>query len=232
MMTRRRFAFWIGFGLFNLSETLRAETFDKLAAAAMRRTDVKDGSGERGTVPFFHYDNRGATVPAEKLGQSPSLPTHWSASGDETWRWYERESLIDGQWTPTGITTPINKKTGERKTEHGGYLEESLLPEDLRASNQAGDVQADSPTSSEHDPHLPTAECKGRHGRPPSEWLRSLYADEIRIWLKSIKVPEADVSGMTYWEHLTRDHFFDPKHIEGLTIEEQAKLHAAAHFGY
>jgi hypothetical protein len=216
MMTRRRFAFWIGFGLFNLSEVLRAETFDKLAAAAMRRTDAKG-------------DGAGATA---RQSSETTLPTHWSASGDDTWRWYERENLIDGQWVSTGITTPINKQTGERKPEHGGYLEESLLPEDLRASNQAGDVHADTPTSSEHDPQLPTAECKGRHGRPPSQWLRSLYADEIRIWLKSIKVPEADVSGMTYWEHLTRDHFFDPKHIEGLTIDEQAKLHAAAHFGY
>jgi hypothetical protein len=37
---------------------------------------------------------------------------------------------------------------------------------------------------------------------------------------------------MTYWEHLTRDHGFDPIRIEGLSIEEQAKLHAAAHYGY
>ena len=71
-----------------------------------------------------------------------------------------------------------------------------------------------------------------RHGRPPSKWLRSLHADEIKIWLKTIEVPEAGVSGMTYWEHLTRDHSFDPVKIEGLSIDEQAKLHAAAHFGY
>ncbi len=38
--------------------------------------------------------------------------------------------------------------------------------------------------------------------------------------------------GMTYWEHLTRDHSFDPKNIAGLTIAEQAKLHGAAHHGY
>jgi hypothetical protein len=37
---------------------------------------------------------------------------------------------------------------------------------------------------------------------------------------------------MTYWTHLTRDHFFDPEKIEGLTEAEQAKLHAAAHDGY
>jgi hypothetical protein len=73
---------------------------------------------------------------------------------------------------------------------------------------------------------------RARHGRPPSKWLRSLKADELRIWLKTIEVPEAGVEGMTYWEHLTRDHSFDPERIEGLTIDEQAKLHAAAHFGY
>ena len=70
---------------------------------------------------------------------------------------------------------------------------------------------------------------RARHGRPPSRWLRSLNADEIRIWLATIEVPEAGVSGMTFWEHLTRDHSFDAEKIEGLTIDEQAKLHAAAH---
>jgi hypothetical protein len=73
---------------------------------------------------------------------------------------------------------------------------------------------------------------QARHGRPPSKWLRSLNADELRIWLKTIEVPEAGVSGMTFGEHLTRDHSFDPAKIEGLLEDEQAKLHAAAHYGY
>jgi hypothetical protein len=71
-----------------------------------------------------------------------------------------------------------------------------------------------------------------RHGRPPSQWLRSLEADELRVWLKTIEVGEAGVEGMTFWTHLTRDHYFDPKKIAGLTIDEQALLHAAAHAGY
>jgi hypothetical protein len=229
MMSRRRFAFWVGFGLFNLSEVLHAETFDKLAAVAMRRMDGKSGSAKEETV----------RAAAGGLGQSP-LPTHWTADGDSSWKWYERENLIDGQWVSTGITTPLNKKTGELKTGHGGYVELSLLPDDLRASLYAAEEHADGEQGEgteveakpAPDPHLPTSECKGRHGRPPSQWLRSLYADEIRIWLKSIKVPEAGVSGMTFWEHLTRDHFFDAAHITGLTVDEQAKLHAAAHFGY
>lgn len=219
MMSRRRFAFWIGFGLFNLSEVLRADTLDKLAAAAMRSTDTKANA---------------LAPPEPAKATEATLPTHWTAGSDSTWKWYERENLIEGSWVSTGITTPINKKTGELKPGHGGYLDESLLSDDLRKSLHEGAEHIEPPSAAggTTDPHLPTAECKGRHGRPPSEWLRSLYADEIRIWLKSITVPEAGVSGMTYWEHLTRDHFFDPKHIEGLTTDEQAKLHAAAHFGY
>ena len=213
MMTRRRFAFWVGFGLFNLSETLRAETFDKLAAKTMRIVDAKP----------------------EPLADP--LPVHWTANSDATWRWYEREDLIDGAWVATGITTPINKTTGERKTGHGGYLDDSLLPADLLEKNQSGEEHAEAEhavaeAKAELDPHLPTSECRARHGRPPSQWLRSLQADELRIWLKSIKVPEADVSGMTFWEHLTRDHMFEASHIAGLATDELAKLHAAAHFGY
>jgi hypothetical protein len=209
-MTRRRFAFWLGFSLFNLAERLRAGGLDTLAAATMRTTEP---------------------VAADNAAYS-SAPTHWRTDEDSTWRWYERENYIDGEWLPTGITTPINKQTGDRKDGHGVYLDDSLLPAELRLSEQARAAQAEAPTATEHDPQLPTPECRARHGRPPSKWLRSLHAEEIRIWLGTIKVPEADVSGMTFWEHLTRDHFFEPDHIVGLTIAELAKLHGAAHFGY
>ena len=84
----------------------------------------------------------------------------------------------------------------------------------------------------EEDAGQPNPTRRARHGRPPSRWLRSLHANELRIWLKKIDVPEAGVSGMTFWDHLTRDHMFDAKHIAGLTESEQAKLHAAAHYGY
>ena len=75
-------------------------------------------------------------------------------------------------------------------------------------------------------------ERRARDGRPPSKWLRSLNADELRVWMKTIKVPEVGVDGMTFFTHLTRDHSFEEKRIQGLTVAEQAKLHAAAHFGY
>lgn len=77
-----------------------------------------------------------------------------------------------------------------------------------------------------------SVERRSRDGRPPSEWLRSLDAEELHAWLASIEVPEARVHGMSFWTHLTRDHMFQPLLIKGLTEIEQAKLHAAAHFGY
>jgi hypothetical protein len=207
-MTRRRFAFWLGLGLFNLSEFLRADGLDALAAAVM-----------------------GDPAAAAK----PTTPEHWTAVEDDTWRWFERENLVNGQWMLTGTTTPVNKETGERAVESAGYLADDLLPADMWIGDQPGEMEAARSMFDDiHEPdfRLPAAMRRSRHGRPPSKWLRSLDAGEIRIWLKTIEVPEADVSGMTYWEHLTRDHSFEPKKIEGLTIDEQAKLHAAAHYGY
>jgi hypothetical protein len=215
-MLRRRFMFWIGFGLFNLSQKLRADGLDDLAAAAMKSADP---------------------APAAKLIPKP---VHWTAGSNKTWRWYERENLVNGQWKVTGITTPIHKRTGERFTGREGYLDDSLLPVEMRAGTPPrGDDQV-TPASAvtlesavdDSNRHLPDAMRRANHGRPPSKWLRSLYASELRIWLKTIDVPEAGVEGMTFWEHLTRDHSFESDKIAGLTIDEQAKLHAAAHYGY
>lgn len=210
-MDRRRFAFWLGFGLFNLGEKLNAAGFDLLAASAMQSV----GRRKRGP----------------QASSTPTIPVHWTADEDQNWKWYERESWIDGVWIQTGITAPVNKQTGERKTEPGGYLDDRLLPEDLRPSEGATDAE---PAATDKKPpqQLPTAKRRSRHGRPPSQWLRSLEAEELSIWLTTIETQEAGVSGMTYFEHLTRDHSFDADKIEGLTEEELAKLHGAAHFGY
>lgn len=203
-MTRRQFAFWVGFGLFNLAEKLRADSLDSIAAAAMRTASSSRKPSREGAV-------------------------HWSACGDKEWRWFERENYIDEEWVSTGITAPIHRETGERKLDADVYLDERLVPPSVRGSESVADV----PVSSDHpDLRLPTATRRGRHGRPPSKWLRSLDADELRIWLDTVDVPEAGVEGMTYFEHLTRDHSFAADRIKGLTVEEQAKLHAAAHFGY
>jgi hypothetical protein len=202
-VTRRRFTFWLSFGLFTLADRLRIDGLDSLAAEAMRLIDP----------------------------DKPS-PVHWTAAENKTWRWFERENLVDGRWKLTGVTTPIHKKTGERHV-GPGYLDESLVPAGVLGGKQQEVIENIPPELlAEFTEHKPSQQRRGRHGRPPSKWLRSLRTDEIRIWLKTIDVPEAGVSGMTYWTHLTRDHSFDPEKIEGLTEEEQAKLHAAAHYGY
>jgi hypothetical protein len=225
-MNRRQFTFWFSFGLFAIAERLRVYGLDELAAAMMR-------------------DGKPATT---------GLPTHWRAADNGVWRWFERETFVEGEWKLSGITTPIRMKTGEPAEPREGYLDEVTVPLEVRRSRptlkaaEALAAHADAaPTDAERPAAVaadnaaplpdfsgrqPSAERRARHGRPPSKWLRNLHADELRIWLKTIEVPEADVVGMTYWEHLTRDHSFDLARIEGLTSDEQAKLHAAAHFGY
>ena len=208
-MKRRQFAFWVGFGLFNLGEKFRLTGLDQLAAATMRLADSP-----------------------ETLSTPVAEAEHWTAAENKTWRWYERETLVDDRWKVTGITTPVNKYTLERYTGRSGYLDDSLVPIEIRQRDQ--EVSTDDSTDEpiEPAPHTADAMRRARHGRPPSRWLRSLNSEEIRTWLKTIDIPEAGVSGMTYWTHLTRDHSFNPNKIEGLTEPEQAKLHAAAHYGY
>jgi hypothetical protein len=210
MFTRRRFTFWVGFGLFSLSERLNLAGLDCLAAAAM-------GAGDEA-----------APAPA---GAS-QLPMHWRAAENDGWRWYERETLIDGTWTISGVTTPISKTTGEEYDGKDGYLEENSVPATVRFGLPEPEAEEIAAAAEKYADHHPTEKRRSRHGRPPSKWLRSLKADELHIWLKTIEAPEATVSGMTFWEHLTRDHMFDPANIEGLDEADQAKLHAAAHFGY
>ena len=211
-MTRRRFAFWIGLGLFSLAEKLRVYGLDELAAATMRAA----GDGP-------------VVLPN-------SLPMHWRAADNGVWRWFERETLIDGTWTLSGITRPVEMETGkpaeQSEDKRRSYLDESLVPQCMQPGHRRSIEKSDDVVAEEFISHEPDAELRARHGRPPSKWLRSLYAEELRIWLMTIDVPEATVSGMTFWKHLTEDHSFDPVQIEGLTIDEQAKLHAAAHYGY
>ncbi|HEX4142526.1 MAG TPA: hypothetical protein VHY91_03175 [Pirellulales bacterium] len=204
-MNRRRAVFWMGFGLFSLAERLRADVLDDLAAKAMDAV-ASDGS------------------PA-------GPPIHWRTAENNTWRWFEQEKFVDGRWQVSGITTPIHKVTGEPFAGHAGYLDPSTVPASVRGEDDANETPE---TIADHDfaHHAPSPARRVRHGRPPSKWLRSLHADELRIWLKTLDVPEAGVEGMTYLLHLTRDHSFDESNVATLTIAEQAKLHAAAHYGY
>ena len=72
-MNRRRFVFWLGFGMFGIAEKLHADMLDELAAAIMRRTE-----------------------PATPI-TPPAMPEHWTAASNRTWQWFERENLIDGR---------------------------------------------------------------------------------------------------------------------------------------
>jgi hypothetical protein len=232
-MTRRRFVFWIGLGLFNLAELFRADRLDALAAAVM------DAAGpSAGEEPITEAE-------ATAMDGGTRWPEHWTACEDEEWRWFERENFINGRWALSGSTTPVHKETGRRKALSDGYLEDELVPAHMWRSEKERQSepfprrperpsQVASSDAEPVGPHeqLPSVARRARHGRPPSQWLRSLNAEEIRIWLKTIDVPEAGVSGMTYWTHLTRDHGFEAARIEGLVIADQAKLHAAAHYGY
>lgn len=107
-------------------------------------------------------------------------------------------------------------------------------PAQVGSSSEATVAEEEPPLDEpdEGEPGSTDPKRRARHGRPPSRWLRSLDVEELRIFLDKIDPPEAGVSGMTFWTHLTRDHFFEAEKIEGLTEPEQAKLHAAAHHGY
>ncbi len=91
-LTRRRFAFWLGLGIFNIAEILRADGLDDVAAAVMRAADPSNPK------------------------KPPTSPEHWTPAENNAWRWFERETMVDGKWKVTGITTPVHKRTGERHT--------------------------------------------------------------------------------------------------------------------
>ncbi|MEQ8846431.1 hypothetical protein [Botrimarina sp.] len=228
-MTRRRFAFWIGMGLFGVGERLRAESLDAMAAALMRSTEVPAPPPPALPEPFV----------------APAMPVHWQATHNHTWRWVQREEYLGGQWRLTGMTTPVHRRTGEPLEGGKGYLDEEAVPERFRLEADNGGLAADG-AEQLGEPHgedsVPAAvEAPGpdavearrlRHGRPPSRWLRSLTAAELSVWLATVEPPEATVEGMTFAVHLTRDHGFADAPVAGLTYEEQAKLHGAAHHGY
>ncbi|TWT95945.1 hypothetical protein Pla108_30220 [Botrimarina colliarenosi] len=225
-MTRRRFAFWIGMGLFGVAERLRADSLDALAESLMKATDT----------PAAPPEPLAATVVTSEM------PVHWQATHNRTWRWVQREQLVDGEWRLTGMTTPVRRDNGEPLADVDGYLDDEAIPESYRtafddlvdANGGSVDLVTDHGVSADDDAPGPDASPhrKARHGRPPSRWLRSLNAAELSVWLASVTPPEAGVHGMTFEEHLTRDHLFDADRLAGLTERELEKLHGAAHHGY
>ncbi len=194
-MNRRRFAFCIGLILFNVNRFLRAEKVDHFAADLMEWTEASTGEKRE----------------------------RWRANANRTWKWYERQTLLDGTWKTSGLTTPVHRRKEEFHQGEDGYLDESLVPDVVRESTTRTWKKL----------------AKGRtargafvDGQPPSQWIRSLNAPELRLWLRTVRLPEVGVSEMTFWTHLTRDHSFSAERIRGLNEAELAKLHSAAHYGF
>ena len=162
---------------------------------------------------------------AAKLMQSTegSEEPFWRVNANKEWQWFELVSRVNGRWDRR-YTRPVHRKTRKLYSRKKmDFLSDEEVPQAVRDWNASlwkklaqGRVEP----------------CKLGEGQPPSEWLRSLEANELKVWLRTIQLPEVGVEQMSFWTHLTRDHAFEPKRIEGLTEAEQAKLHAAAHYGY
>src|SRR5262245_38809002 len=133
-MDRRRFVFWMSFGLFTLSERFNVNRFDKWAAMAMRHTEPKPSAA--------------------------SPPTHWTSVVQDAWRWFERESWDGGQWLLTGITQPVHQETGERMPGAGDYLADHLVPPEVRNSEHR---KTEAELRDEFSHHHPSDEIKARH---------------------------------------------------------------------
>ena len=174
-------------------------------------------------------DAQPTTSPKPKEPKA-AVNVRWKTAENKTWRWYERETLIDGRWKVTGITTPVHRETGAYHRGDTGYIGLSAVPYDVRRRGSFEAFEKDAGESEEPGQSDPVRSA--REGRPASKWIRSRTMNELREWLSKNDLPKAGVEGMTHWEHLTRDHGFDPVSIEGLTEEEQAELHGAAHAGY
>lgn len=180
-----------------------------------------------------------AFVDWQQLAEQGQTFEHWTPEEDSQWKWYRLERYVDGNWQSVGISCPVNKETGELYQPATEYVSLEDIPDYVLS----GDLPVRSPDIARHlapsqfdhqtaMQRVPDAEIQLRDGRPPSDWLLSLNAEELRIWLESVDAPEAGVNGMTFWVHLVRDHSFDPRRIEGLTEHEFMLLHSAAHYGY
>lgn len=253
-ISRRRLAFWAGFGLITLGERIGVPALDDWAVTTISVT------GPDPARPLAGDELSAAETSAGEVAE------HWTLVRNAKWRWYEREHFVDGHWKTTGVSTPIDRDSGNEYSGRTGYLDESCIPDIVLSvgdrkrlgrplwgtdswqerhigrnpnfTDSVGEpldpetMTIDFGDRSESDAGRSSIERRSLHGRPPSKWLRSLTAKEIRIWLSKVEIQDAHVSGMTFWTHLTRDHSFDPAMIEGLTEPELAELHGAAHEGF
>ncbi len=184
-------------------------------------------------------NSESAFVDWKELAEQGARFEHWTPEQDHTWKWYTLERYKNGSWKTVGRTLPINLKTGEPFDKPEEYLSPDAVPEYVLESNLPTlpkqlrkSLKPSQWDAVGQESHQPDPLIRARDGKPPSDWLTSLHAAELRTWLATIEPSEAGVSGMTYWVHLVRDHGFDPRHINGLTEDEFQILHSAAHEGY
>ncbi|MFN3189426.1 MAG: hypothetical protein ACE361_02795 [Aureliella sp.] len=211
--SRRQFTFALGLGLFSA----------KLAWGE------NDPTSE---LPLDYLD-------WQQLAERGHVFEHWTPEEDGHWQWYRLERYVEGTWKSVGISLPVNRDTGEEFEPSDGYIHRDQIPHYVLAEElpDLPDVVRRHLSPSQYEPEgaslrMPDPEIQFRDGRPPSDWLTSLTAGELRKWLATIEPPPATVSGMTFWVHLIRDHSFDPRRIEGLSEHEYSLLHSAAHHGY
>jgi hypothetical protein len=217
-ISRRQMLYSTGIGLLTI-KSLRAEN----ELSESQSSDLEEGLSQDWKT----------------LAGSGVVFEHWTPEENSHWQWYRLERHVAGDWKTIGISLPKHKESGEAFEPSDGYLSPERIPEYVITGEIPDSTHpaAHSLAASQYDDataflHAPDPEIRSRDGRPPSEWLRSLYAEELRIWLPSIETSETGVNGMTFWVHLIRDHGFDPRRIEGLTENEFRKLHSASHDGY
>jgi hypothetical protein len=215
-----------------------------------RRFLLALGSGLLGTRALLADDQAQPIEPSQSEAP-PSFPSwqdfaaeglvleHWTPEQDDTWRWFRLERYEQSDWKTAAISLPIHRTSDESFEPSDGYVPTADIPshvitgaipelppglEDRMAPSQ---FELSDPATRTPDPDI-----RLRDGKPPSDWLTSLRATELREWLQTIDPIQAEVRGMTHWVHLIRDHGFDPLRINGLTEEEFTQLHSAAHEGY
>src|SRR5688500_17845734 len=112
--------------------------------------------GGTGSAELAAGDSQYATRPANaqratsaKGKEVKPARVRWKAAEHNTWQWYERETLLNGQWMVTGITSPIHRNTGEYYRGATGYLELSAVPHGVRRRGSMEAFEKDANESDE-----------------------------------------------------------------------------------
>ncbi len=175
----------------------------------------------------------------EEVAREGHTFEHWTPEENSEWAWYRLERYMADEWKTVGISLPSHRQSGEPLQGQDGYVPLEKIPEHVLSgelptlSESIAKRMAPSPyVASEAALRRPDPVVQSREGRPGSDWLLRLRAQDLRSWLPTIEPEEARVNGMTFWVHLIRDHGFDPRCVDGLSEAEFLRLHSAAHEGY